>query len=230
MAPSLKTDVDQARRELLAVLEDYRYGQSGSGGAKEFQMTSSFMMAMMAIMRKHQLSLTQSLVLYFKAMMTTDGVMFGLVPDFDVAAPLKQFFEREVVLDVTDGFAAGRMMQTTWAFKYQVTQMLSDIGRIQNSSRTIEVSLETLRATLIYYGVCAAIVGGAAYVFGQTQIFETFFHSIGLDETWVTRTLYAGAALLVILMWRQGRKVKLVMERGAVTRQGVYADRVGSAR
>jgi predicted unusual protein kinase regulating ubiquinone biosynthesis (AarF/ABC1/UbiB family) len=221
MAPSLKTDIEQVARELLTVLEDHRYGRAGQSGAGELQLTSSFLIAIMGVVRKHELTLTQSLTLYFKAMLTTDAVVFQLAPDFNVSTPLKQFFKREFFLDLRAGFAPARFAQATWAFKYQTTQMLTDIGRIQNSGRTIETSLETLRTTLVYYGVCAAIFSVAAYVFSRTQVFEKVLSAIGLDEAWVTRILYAGAGVLIILMWRQGRKVKLVLQRRQVARQEV---------
>jgi ubiquinone biosynthesis protein len=229
IVPSLTTDIDQARRELLGVLEDHRFGRAGEVGTNEPQITSSFIIALLGVLRKHELTPTQSLTLYFKATLTADMVVFQLAPDFNVSTLLLQFFKRELMLDLREGMNTTRILQETWAFKYQTQQMLMDFGRIQDTGRSIETSLEMLRTTLIYYGVCAGILGVAAYLFGRMQAFAALFSTVGIDEVWAARILYAGACVLAFLTWRQGRKVKLVLQRRTVARQEMFDRSLGAS-
>ena len=174
---------------------------------------------MMEVVRRHRLTMTHSMLLYIKAVLTTDAVVFELVPDLGVFDDVKNFFIWELEADMPKRFAVGRLVHEAWAARYQLNQMVSDLSRIQNTGRAIEVSLDSLRTTVVFYGVCALATGAAAFLFSRTDIFAGFFASIGLNTQWVTGLFYMGAAVLMILMWRQGQRVRLVFERRATTPQ-----------
>jgi ubiquinone biosynthesis protein len=207
VTPSPTTDLDQTRQELTAVLEDYRYGLSGPLGGKPLQITSNFIINIMSVIRRHRLALSQSLTLYFKAVLTTDAVVFALVPNYNLFSDVRRFLSREATESVKVALSPGRIAKELQAFDHQLTQMLSDFNRTQSSGRIFEISLETLRTRLVFYGVWAIFIGATAYITSSTEIFSTLRQALGAGEYLITYGLYAAAAILLLLMWRQGRKL-----------------------
>src|SRR5262249_54134135 len=53
--PSLTTDLDRARSDLIDVLDEYFYGTSKHGGTKTLQVSSSFVASSMSVFRRNKL-------------------------------------------------------------------------------------------------------------------------------------------------------------------------------
>jgi predicted unusual protein kinase regulating ubiquinone biosynthesis (AarF/ABC1/UbiB family) len=229
MVPGLTTDMDEMRRELTAVLEDYRYGAGGQGqGALPMQVSSAFIVNVMGLARRHDLTMSHGLTLYFKALLTTDAVVYELAPEYDLFSDLKKFFAGEMIEDMGEQFSLTRALYEVTAFSHRSALLLADLGRVEEVRRSLEVSLDTLRTMLVFYGLCALAVGSAAILLSRTDVFAGFSAGLGLNTEWVTNSLYVCAALLMGLMWRQGRRVRLVLTRREANRQEGFDRSVGA--
>src|SRR5262249_59150453 len=106
--------------------------------------------------------------------------------------------------------------------------LLADLGRIEEVGRSLEVSLDTLRTMLVFYGLCALAAGSAAVVLSRADAFASFSAQLGFNAELVTNGLYLCAALLMGVMWRQGRRVRPVVPRRAGSRQEGFDRSMGA--
>jgi predicted unusual protein kinase regulating ubiquinone biosynthesis (AarF/ABC1/UbiB family) len=229
MVPGLTTDMNEMRRELTAVLEDYRYGAAGQGqGAAPMQVSSAFVLNVMGLACRHDLTMSHGLTLYFKALLTTDAVVYELAPGYDVFSDLKKFFAGELIEDIGEQLSMPRALYEVAALGHRSALLLADLGRIEEVGRSLEVSLDTLRTMLVFYGLCALAAGSAAVVLSRADAFASFSAQLGFNAEWVTNGLYLCAALLMGLMWRQGRRVRLVLTRREASRQEGFDRSMGA--
>jgi ubiquinone biosynthesis protein len=227
--PSFATDLDAARRDLLVALEDYRYGlgQSGTGGP--LQLTSGFLTTMMSVMRRHQLAMSESLILYFKALLTTDAVIFELSPRFDLFEALHTFFFREFKMDARTAFQPAVISDSIQDIGHQSAQFIADIGRIQNTGRLLEIALETAQARFVFYAICAIILATCAYVVNDDRVVHLLQSLFGFEKAWLSSLLMVLVVVFLALLWRQSRNLSAV-DRRTVTRRDAFDRSLGRQR
>lgn len=227
--PSFTTDIDAVRRDLIVALEDYRYGLGKSGTGGPLQLTSGFLTTMMSIMRRHQLAMSESLVLYFKALLTTDAVIFELSPRFDLFQALHTFFFRELKIDTRIALQPAVISDSVQNIGHQSAQFIADIGRIQNTGRLLEIALETAQARFVFYAICAIILATGAYIVNDEHVVELLQSLFGFEKAWLSSLLMALVIVFLALLWRQSRTLSAV-DRRTVTRRDAFDRSLGRQR
>jgi len=163
--PDTTTNIEHARRDMVLVCENYRYGSIGNAECrKPLQLTSGAIAEIMSAARRNRLVMSTDLILYFKALMTADSVVFELAPDYDAFSEADKFFSRSFKVDVKKLLRPERINRAALTFARRSSHLIEGLDDIRTASRTAEVRLDALQTRLVFYGFWACAFGIGAYV------------------------------------------------------------------
>jgi ubiquinone biosynthesis protein len=113
---------DAVPRERILVVSERLTARHGGGKLILGALTAD----MFPLMREEQLVLPPDLVLIFKAMITMDGVLSGIEPDFDLSAAL----ERARTKLLTSRLSAAKTSERAQAMLMEVARLYDDAPRL----------------------------------------------------------------------------------------------------
>jgi ubiquinone biosynthesis protein len=216
------TDVAAARRELTEVFTNYLLDlEHASSSIATGEDVSSFDVQLLDVIRRHGLSISAELTMYFKAMITSSTVIFQLDPDFDLIRIETAFF-REVIASRMQSLANPAVV-ASWAFdlSYRAGRFLDTLEQLATTGNDLEKVAGEVRSRIHLYTFLAA-VSGAAFLLLKFFPIQMFSAPITQTLPWI---IYAPVALVVIFVIgiiRQNRR--LPQSRSAV-RSGDIVDR-----
>jgi ubiquinone biosynthesis protein len=221
MTASTTTNLDRVREDFICLLENYRYGSPNEiGQPRPHQVTSNYIIEMMSVARLHRLSFSQDLILYFKAALTIDAVVFQLAPQFDIFRDVNNFFARSVAIDIAHTLNPNRIPGAIFEFSHETTQLMNDIDKVQSTGHAFQVWLQTLQTRLVLYGVAAIGLGVGAYLLYANESIE------GIWQYLLPGGLLFAAAVCLRMILRQGRELS-VIERSPVTGRPTFDRSLG---
>jgi predicted unusual protein kinase regulating ubiquinone biosynthesis (AarF/ABC1/UbiB family) len=218
MATSSGTNVEQARQDLILIFETYRFGRGGDA-ARPLQLTSSFIIDMMSAARRHRLTISPGLMLYLKAVLSIDATFHALGPEHDLFREADRFFKRAARIDLKQSLTASRPSAAgVLDLAHQATRLVSDFRGTQAIGRTFQVWLDMLEARLLSYEFWAVVLGVGAYLIFQDDSLQSAQHMLGAGRHWLAGAMIVTMAALLVLIWRQGRRLAAADHRNRGTR------------
>jgi predicted unusual protein kinase regulating ubiquinone biosynthesis (AarF/ABC1/UbiB family) len=219
-APST-TNLDRVREDFICLLENYRYGSPNERGQSyPHQVTSSYIIEMMSVARIHRLSISQDLILYFKAALTTDAVVFQLAPQFDLFRDVNKFFALSFATDIARTLNSNRIAEAVFEFSHETAQLINDIDKVQSTGHAFQVWLQTLQTRVVLYGIAAIGLGIGAYLVYLKGYIE------GIGQYLLPGGLLFAAAVCLRMILRQGEELSAI-ERSPVTGRSTFDRSLG---
>lgn len=218
VTPHATTNMEHARQDLFLTFENYRYGTvDPTGGHKPLQLTSNFIAEMMAVARSNRIRISQDLMLYFKAAMTVDAVVFEIAPDYDVFSEVDRFFSRSFDLDLREAMVPARIATAVLTVGHRFSDIVDEVSTIRGAGQTVHLWLDALQTRVLFYGFWAIVLGVGSYAIfkgGGEQYLPAAFNAV---RYWVSGGLLLGSLTFLHLIWRQGRELT-ANDVGATTR------------
>lgn len=212
------SDVELARRDLTLVFEGYRFG-TGDDTARPLQLTSDFIIDMMTVARRYDLTIAPETILFLKAVLSIDATFFALAPDYDLFVEASTFFQHAARIDVRDMLCRSRPSAAAMLdVAHRARRLATDFRSTQGVGRTFRVWLDMLQARLLSYEVRALMLGGAAYLIYQDDSLLGLQEMLGVGRYWIAGALALTAVALLGPIWRQGRRLSAADPRGHRTR------------
>lgn len=219
VTPHATTNMEHARQDLVLTFENYRYGAvDPAGGHKPLQLTSSFIAEMMSVARSNRITISQDLMLYFKAAMTVDAVVFEIAPNYDVFSEVERFFSRSLDLDLRESMAPARIRTAILTIGHRLSDIADEVGTIRGAGEAVHLWLDTLQTRLLFYGFWAVVFGVGSYATykgGGEEYLPVAFNAV---RYWISGGLLLGLLTSLLLIWRQGRELAGSNVGGATTR------------
>lgn len=216
-APS--TDIVRFRRDMSAVLEDYLDGFRSPVGSVTWLAARHVVVRMMSVARQHGLSIPATVSLYLRTLLTRDAIIFELSPTYDPLADEAQFMVRAARIDVKEILnqreAIGGVTES-WG---QAKEIVANVNKLLTSGRSIEISLRTLQARLMQYGIWTALIGTVAYLGFREDAFTSLNAVLGVGKYFIPGTLLFFAFIFMLLVLRQGRKLAAIEQSNVIGRE-----------
>jgi predicted unusual protein kinase regulating ubiquinone biosynthesis (AarF/ABC1/UbiB family) len=224
LIPSAKTDVPRFRAALARALEDYLDSFRGPATETPRQGNANLAIDMMIVARQHRVVIPEDMALHLRALLTTDAIVSALAPGINLPTEAGRFSARAALLDARDGLTPRATYETALEWAEATGRALRELGILQRTGSSIEISLRTLRLRLFEYGLWAVLVIGLAYVAYTGERFRAFSDAIGIGTEWIASALIGAAGVLLAMMWRQSRML-MGIERTTLTRSHVLTGR-----
>lgn len=206
VTPHATTNMEHARQDLVLTFENYRYGTvDPTAGHQPLQLTSSFIAEMMSVARSNSITISQDLMLYFKAAMTVDAVVFEIAPNYDVFSEVDRFFSRSFDLDLRESIAPARIRTAILTVGHQLSDIADEVSTIRGAGQTVHLWLDALQARVLFYGFWAFVFGVGAYATfkgGGEEYVPVAFDAV---RYWISGGMLLGLLIFLLLIWRQGR-------------------------
>ncbi len=158
LVPSEDSDLRQAREEFFVAYQMYRLA-IGIPTARVRRLTTQLLIDTMTIARRHKLLMPQELSIYYKTIMTVDGVVSDLVPDYNWLSDLPEFFTQGFISDLREGL--WRWPEVVMATKYRAGRLLTDANNLATSFQFFNPALKSIQTRAVFYGVlvCRLLYG-----------------------------------------------------------------------
>jgi predicted unusual protein kinase regulating ubiquinone biosynthesis (AarF/ABC1/UbiB family) len=226
-APS--TDLVRFRQDMSVVLEDYLYGFRSPVGSVTWLAARHIVVRMMSVMRQHGLSVPATVSLYLRALLTRDAIIFELAPTYDPLPDEAQFMVRAARVDAKEILGRREAIGSITESFGQAREIWANTAKLLTSGRSIEVSLRTLQARLLQYGIWTALIGTVAYLGFREDAFTGLNAALGVGKYFIPGTLLFLAFIFMLLVLRQGRKLAAI-EQSTVIGQEVSQRSLGRVR
>ena len=206
LVPSEDSDLRQAREEFFVAYQMYRLAIS-IPTASVRRLTTQLLIDTMTIARRHKLLMPQELSIYYKTIMTVDGVVSDLAPDYNWLSDLPEFFAQGFISDVREGL--WRWPEVVMATKYRTGRLLTDANSLAASFQFFNPALKSIQTRAVFYGVwsIAFCMGAYLAVTGDVSLLGDIF---GVSNRWVALGLIGSAIASLLLMQRQIRHIRKV--------------------
>lgn len=216
-APS--TDVARFRRDLSAVFEDYLDGFRSPVGSVTWLAARDMVVRMMSLVRQHRLSIPATVSLYLRALLTRDAIIFELSPSYDPLDDEARFLVRAARIDVKELLKRREAMRSVSESWGQAREIVANLNKLATSGRSIEISLRTLQARLLQYGIWAALIGTVAYLGFREDAFRSLSALLGVGKYFIPGMLLFVASIFMFMVLRQGRKLAAIEHSNVVGRE-----------
>ena len=162
VTPSARTDLQAARRDLIAAMSGYvesaRVGPSAVGPTADI-----FEVEMLAVVRRHHMALDPDAVRYLKAVLTAEALVKELDPEFDLRTYENRFFGRLMELETAEALDPRRWVQAVTEARARVERVLDAIESVRETPRDLfSVVLNVRRRVQLFSALI--IVGWIALV------------------------------------------------------------------
>jgi ubiquinone biosynthesis protein len=219
VTPHATTNMERARQDLILTFENYRYGTvDPAGDRKPLQLTSKYIAEMMSVARNNRITISQNLILYFKAAMTADAVVFEIAPNYDVFREVDRFIARSLDMDLREAMAPARIRAAILTVGHRLSDVADEVSTIRGAGQTVHVWLDTLQTRLLFYGFWAVAFGVGSYATykgGGEEYLPVAFDAV---RYWVSGGMLLGLLTFLLLIWRQGRELAASDVGGATNR------------
>jgi ubiquinone biosynthesis protein len=206
LVPSEDSDLRQAREELFAAYQMFGLA-TAIPKASVRRLTTQLLIDTMTIARRHKLLMPQELSIYYKTIMTIDGVVSDLAPDYNWFSDLPEFFAQGLISDLREGF--WRWPEVVMATKYRAGRLLTDANGLAESFQFFNPALRSIQTRAVFYGVWSVACCMGAYL-AVTGDLSLFGDMLGLSNRWVAFGLLTSAIVSLLLMQRQIRHIRNV--------------------
>ena len=213
------TNVGRFRRDMSGVFEDYLDGFRSPVGSVPWLAARDMVVRMMALMRRHGLSIPATVSLYLRALLTRDAIVFELSPAHDALADEAQFLVRAARIDAKELFKRRETMRSIAESWGQAKEIITNLDKLATSGRSIEIALRTLQARLLQYGIWTALIGTVAYLGFREDAFRELNAALGVGRYVIPGTLLFVASIFVFMVLRQGRKLAAIEQSNVVGRE-----------
>jgi ubiquinone biosynthesis protein len=226
-APS--TDIVRFRRDMSVVLEDYLDGFRSPVGSVTWLGARHVVVRMMSVARQHGLSIPATVSLYLRTLLTRDAIIFELSPTYDPLGDEAQFMVRAARIDAKQILNQREAIGSVTESWGQAKEIVANVNKLLTTGRSIEISLRTLQARLLQYGIWTALVGTVAYLGFREDAFTSLNAVLGVGKYFIPGTLLFFAFIFMLLVLRQGRKLAAI-EQSNVIGQEVSQRSLGRVR
>lgn len=215
----LGADLVRFRRDMSAVFEDYLDGFGSPVGSVSWLAARDMVVRMMSLIRQHRLSIPATVSLYLRTLLTRDAIVFELSPAYDPLRDEAQFLVRAARIDVKDVFKARQAIRSIAESWGQAKEIKANLDKLVTSGRSIEISLRTLQARLLQYGIWAVLIGTIAYLGFREDAFSSLSAALGVGKYFIPGALLFVASIFLFMVLRQGRKLAAIEQSNVVGRE-----------
>jgi ubiquinone biosynthesis protein len=216
-APS--TDIARFRRDMSAALEDYLDGFRSPVGSVTWLAARHVVVRMMSVARQHGLFIPATVSLYLRTLLTRDAIIFELSPTYDPLADEAQFMVRAARIDVKEILNQREAIGSVTESWGQAKEIVANVGKLLTTGRSIEISLRTLQARLLQYGIWTALIGTVAYLGFREDAFTSLNAVLGVGKYFIPGTLLFFAFIFMLQVLRQGRKLAAIEQSNVIGRE-----------
>jgi ubiquinone biosynthesis protein len=213
------TDVTGFRRDMSTVLEDYLDGFRSPVGSVPWLSARHVVVRMMSVIRQHRLSISATVSLYLRTLLTRDAIIFELAPTYDPLTDEAQFMVRAARMDVKEIFKQREIIGSVTESLGQAKEIMANANKLMTSGRSIEISLRMLQARLLQYGIWTALIGTIAYLGFREDAFTSLNAALGVGKYVIPGTLLFFAFVFMLLALRQGRKLAAIEQSNVIGRE-----------
>jgi predicted unusual protein kinase regulating ubiquinone biosynthesis (AarF/ABC1/UbiB family) len=210
IGPSRSTDLRYFRRDLTRVLEDFLDGFRSPVGSLPREAAFQYLTNVMSVVRHHRASISRGLLSYCKALLTVEAVVLELSPAINLVAEQSRFFDLAAAVDMRDMLRPAHAAYSIIGYYRDARRLLANFKTTLRSSRMIEISLKTLQARLLQYGFWALFIGVCALFGFRDETIQNLQLVLGLGRYWIPSSLMVIVLALLAMMWRQGRRLKVI--------------------
>jgi ubiquinone biosynthesis protein len=203
LIPSGKSDLRQAREDLLIAFEEFRLGVDESK-ARRREVTTGLFVKTMSITRRHRILMPPALALYYKTALTIDALLGELSPEYDLLSELHRFFVKAIARDKAE--PVHRIAETILAMQHRANRLLSETKTFAAPLQYIEHSLRSVQTRSTLYGVWSVAFCIGAYLSHRDEA-AFVQQAIGIDRHWVAYGLLLIALIPLLLMHRQLKRI-----------------------
>jgi predicted unusual protein kinase regulating ubiquinone biosynthesis (AarF/ABC1/UbiB family) len=213
------TDIVRFRRDMSAVFEDYLDGFRSPIGSETWLAARHSVVRMMSLIRQHGLSIPATVSLYLRTLLTRDAIIFELSPAYDPLVDEVQFLVRAARIDAKELFNRQEVIGSVAESWEQTKEIVANLRKLATSGRSIEITLRTLQARLLQYGIWTALIGTVAYIGFREDAFRGLNAVLGLGKYFIPGTLLFVASIFVLMVVRQGRKLAAIERSNVIGRE-----------
>ncbi|HJQ31319.1 MAG TPA: AarF/UbiB family protein [Pyrinomonadaceae bacterium] len=216
IAPSDRTDVGAAREDLRRIIDDYLFSlrtpdrRTGRDGSAVFEVD------ILNTIRRHEMMLSPNVVIYLKALVTADAVIFELVPDFDLQGIENRFFGRMIRQDSLELLQPDRLARLAFDYSHRLRRVFDALESVQKSGQEVTEIINRIRRRFRLLAVAAALVLAGLFlsIFYQAKT-KAFAGAAGV--AWETiPVILSGVLVIVCVVMLHQRRELLRRERRRV--------------
>ncbi len=193
--------IDEFRAEAGALVQKWLDHVDNRGSSLREKGSAQLLLSNVALIRKHEFSLMENTMRYYRALIIADVIILQLDPDFDSVRHLKRFFTRRQIRRLRVEMSPHAVLATTAEYFHLWLQGPGMIRQVNRFLRTNEdqVTEVTTRLDVFYKNAARLSLAGlllvlGARVFGIHDIGKLVDFPVVLDWRWVSPMLF--------LFWR----------------------------
>jgi ubiquinone biosynthesis protein len=213
------TDMAEFRRDMSAVFEDYLDGFQSPVGSVTWLAARDMVVRTMSLIRQHDLSIPSTVSVYLRALLTRDAIIFELSPAYDPLVDEAQFMVRAARVDARELLKRREAIANVAESWGQARELVSNLNKLGTSGRSIEVSIRTLQARLLQYGIWTALIGTVAYLGFREDAFRELNAALGVGKYFIPGTLLFVSSIFMFLVLRQGRRLTAIERSNVIGRE-----------
>jgi ubiquinone biosynthesis protein len=206
LVPSHDSDLRLAGEEFFVAYQMYRLALD-LPDANVRRLTTTLLIDIMTIARRHKLLMPQELSIYYKTIMTVEGVLTDLAPDYDWLSDLPEFFMQGFISDVREEL--WRWPEVVMATKYRTGRLLTDAHSLAASFQFFNPALKSIQTRAVLYGIYSVGFCVAAYLAAKGDM-SLLNDIVGVSNRWLSFAFIAAAMVSMLLMQRQIRSIRKV--------------------
>ena len=186
LTPSRRTDLGAARHDLIEALKNYVESERVIPGGVSASETI-FEIEMLALVRRHAMTLAPDAVRYLKAVLTAEAMVRELDPGFDLRAHENRFFARLVQMEIAEALNPARAAQWLLDVGFRITRLLDSAELVRGTpeqlaavARRVRRRVQTLSAftiagwvavlTAMFYSPARLGLPGLGYSFREIAL------------------------------------------------------------
>jgi predicted unusual protein kinase regulating ubiquinone biosynthesis (AarF/ABC1/UbiB family) len=165
-----RTDVAAARSELLDIMEDYLRSLRDSEGGAAREGSSVFELDLLNVVRRNEMSLASGAVMYLKALITVDAVVFELDPDFDLEWHENHFFASYVANTVNEWRDPRRLASSAFDYGIRLNRVFDSLENFRRTGTDVSETITSVRRRMRILGSLCAVGAAVATYFAATAL------------------------------------------------------------
>lgn len=147
--PSEKTDVKLARSELTRNVDAYLFSLSILKRDSSKEGTSVFEIELLNTIRRHEMMISPSIVIYLKALVTADALIYELDPGFNLPELENRFFRRVILQAALDFLSPRKVAAFLFDYSHRLRRALDNLESLQRPEHQNSESVRRLRWPVI---------------------------------------------------------------------------------
>jgi ubiquinone biosynthesis protein len=217
LTPSHRTHSTAARRDLIEAMKNYV--ESARVGPEGFALSEDiFEIEMLAVVRKHAMSLSPDAVRYLKAVLTAEAMVKELDPEFDLRTHENRFFGRLMGLEVREGLRLRNVGQWMLDARFRLDRVLESVEMMRETPvRLVSVAHNVRRRVQV---LSVLTMMGWVTVLAAMWMTRASGATLVLGFPFRTIAILAGAVsvVLVLVSILQVRRLPSEFEAGHLAR------------